>query len=205
MSLVAQILPAGVWGAEIRDTGQAVPLHPGEEAAVARAGDKRRRDFALGRSCARAALAQAGLFDAVIGRTPHGAPDWPQGFCGSITHTTGYGAALAARLANFGGVGLDAERIGGVTEALAPRLFDAREQQWLGVLAEESRAVMATVLFSAKEAHFKASAGHRTLRFQAVHIEVQGHALLARQAGLADMEGRYAVDGDLVVTAVWRR
>ena len=205
MSLVARILPPGIWGTQIVDAGQVLPLHPVEEAAVAGAGDKRRRDFALGRACARAALGQAGLADAVIGRGPSGVPQWPQGFCGSITHTTGYAAALAARASDFRSLGLDAERVGGVTEALFSRLFDAREQDWLGGLAKEERRVMATVLFSAKEACFKASAARPRLAFHTIYIDVRGDGLLARQPGVADMEGRVAIEGELVVTAFWRR
>ena len=205
MSLVAQILPPGLWGAQIVDTGQAVPLHPGEEAAGAGAGDKRRRDFALGRACARAALGQAGQPDMVIGRDANGVPAWPHGFCGSITHTTGYAAAIAARTSDFCGVGLDAERVGGVTDALMPRLFEARERAWLDTLSDGERRVMATVLFSAKEACFKASAIRKTLAFHSIYVEVRGDGLLARQPGLADIEGRFAVEDDLVVTAFWRR
>ncbi len=64
---------------------------------------------------------------------------------------------------------------------------------------------MATVLFSAKEACFKATATSRTLAFQRIHIEVQGEALVARQRDHDDLEGRFAVSGDLVLTAFWRR
>ncbi|MDB5735264.1 MAG: 4-phosphopantetheinyl transferase [Alphaproteobacteria bacterium] len=205
MSLVARILPPGIFAADIEDRGQVVPLHPGEEATVANAGEKRRRDFALGRACARAALAQAGVVDAVIARGEDGKPVWPTGFAGSITHTRGYAAALAARTADFIALGVDAERVGGVTDDLMPRLFDAAERDWLAGLDAARRSVMAAVLFSAKEACFKASAVGKVLAFQSIHIEVQGDALVARQPGLGDLEGRFAVLGDLVLTAFWRR
>ena len=208
MNLGAHILPPGIWASETEDRGQSVPLHPGEEALVAKAGEKRRRDFALGRACARAALAQAGLFQAggvMIARDEDGKPVWPEGFVGSITHTQGYAAALAARAADFAAVGVDAERVGGVTPELMPRLFDAAERDWLESLDAVRRPAMAAVLFSAKEACFKASAAGKVLAFQGIHIEVQADALVARQPGLADLQGRFAERDGLVLTAFWRR
>jgi 4'-phosphopantetheinyl transferase EntD len=205
VSRIARILPQGIWAAEIEDLGQVVPLHPAEESLVAGAGEKRRRDFALGRACARAALAQAGVVDAVLDRGADGNAVWPAGFVGSITHTRGYAAALAARAADFAGLGVDAERVGGVTDDLALRLFDATERAWLAGLAAARQPAMAAVLFSAKEACFKASAAGKVLAFQSIHIEVQGDALFAHQTGLGDLEGRFAVLDDLVLTAFWRR
>jgi 4'-phosphopantetheinyl transferase EntD len=203
VSLFAPILPPGIWSADIADQGQTVTLHPAEQVLVATAGEKRRRDFALGRACARAALAQAGLADAAIGRGADGQPVWPAGFAGSITHTQGYAAAVAARTDAFVSLGLDAERVGGVTDNLLPRLFDADERCWLAGLDAPDRPAMATVLFSAKEACFKASAAKKRLVFPSMHIEVQGEALMARQPGLGDLEGRFVIVGDLVVTAFW--
>jgi 4'-phosphopantetheinyl transferase EntD len=205
VNLGAHILPPGIWASEMEDQGQAVRLHPAEEALVAGAGEKRRRDFALGRACARAALAQAGIADAVIARDADGKPVWPEGFVGSITHTHGYAAALAARAADFAALGVDAERVGSVTPELMPRLFDAAERDWLESLGAVRRPAMAAVLFSAKEACFKASAAGRVLAFQSIHIEVQADALVARQPGVSDLEGRFAEGDGLVLTAFWRR
>ena len=56
----------------------------------------------LGRACARAALANLGQGEAVIGIDEAGAPLWPAGVVGSITHTKGYAAALVAK-ARFSG------------------------------------------------------------------------------------------------------
>ncbi len=202
MSLVARILPPGILGAEILDRGQVVPLHTDEDALVATAGEKRRRDFALGRACARAAL---GLPDAVIGRGEDGRPHWPCGFTGSITHTLGYAAALAARTSDYVSLGVDAERVGGVAEALIPRLFDEEERSWLAGQGPIERPAMAAMLFSAKEACFKASDAGRVLAFRSIHIEVLDDGLVARQTGFGDLEGRFAIGSALVLTAFWRR
>jgi 4'-phosphopantetheinyl transferase EntD len=200
--LLASLLPSGVFGAEIFDHGQVVPLSPDEEALVAGSSDKRRRDFALGRACARAALEQLGLPGAV-GRQAHGAPVWPSGVTGSITHTNGYAAAIVARQPDFTGLGVDAERVGRVDKALWPRLFDAQERAWLE--AQSDAAEMAVLLFAAKEAAFKAAnpqAG-QALQFQTLHIEVTG-ATTFRIHG-RDGEGRYAVREGLVLACVFAR
>jgi len=198
--LLAPLLPEGVFGAELFDRGQDAPLSPEGAALVAGSSEKRRRDFALGRACARAALEQAGLH-APVGRSPHGAPVWPPGVRGSITHTEGYAAAIVARQGDFGGLGVDAERIGRVEERLWPRLFNTAERARLA--AHGDPAVMATLLFAAKEAAFKASnppAG-AALQFQALHIEAAGDGTFAVHGGAG--EGRYAVGGGLVLACVF--
>ena len=86
--LVSRLLVPGLSGAEIWDEGQTVAIHGREEIHVAQSAPKRRRDFALGRSCARAALAELGHGEAVIAKGDDGAPLWPPGIAGSITHTT---------------------------------------------------------------------------------------------------------------------
>ena len=200
--LLAPLLPGGVFGAELFDRGQDVRLSPEDAALVAGSSEKRRRDFALGRACARAALAQAGLY-APVGRASHGAPVWPPGIRGSITHTQGYAAAIVARQESFSGLGVDAERIGRVEEKLWPRLFDKAERAWLAV--QDDAAVMATLLFAAKEAAFKASnppAG-AALQFQALSIEATGDGTFAVQDGAG--EGHYAVGGGLVLACVFAR
>jgi phosphopantetheine--protein transferase-like protein len=130
-----------------------------------------------------------------------GAPVWPAGIAGSITHTRGYAAALVAPQDRFHAVGIDAERIGGVTEALLPRLFGAAEQEWLMALNAEKRAVAMTVFFSAKEAFYKAFGAQARLSFLDIHVAMRGDGFTVRHADRL-AQGRLAVQGDLVVTAV---
>jgi 4'-phosphopantetheinyl transferase EntD len=200
MDLLARILAPGIFGAALDDAGQPVPLNPHEEIFVAKAAQKRRRDFALGRACARAALAQLGHGEAVIGVGEGGAPRWPAGIAGSITHTRGYAAALASK--SFSGVGVDAERVGGVTQDLWPRLFDAAECEQLTGLDGEGRAIMATLFFSAKETAYKAWQMKGALAFRDIRITPQADGFIALRADQS-LHGRYALDGDLMLTAAW--
>ena len=203
MELISRILAPGIFGAEMEDAGQPVLLAPEEEALVAEAAPKRRRDFALGRSCARAALSKLGEDRVAIGRDKNGAPLWPEGVMGSITHTCGYAAALVARLGQFSGVGVDAERLGGVTQNLWPRLFDAEEREYLIGLEAEDQTRAATLFFSAKEASHKAWGIKSALVFREIHIALTGDGFVAKR-GAENLQGRYAVAGDLLLTAAWR-
>ena len=147
MGLVVRLLAPGIFGADMDDAGQPLAPHPEEEIFVARAAPKRQRDFVLGRACARAALAGLEHGAAAIDRRKRRTA--LRRHRRSITHTGGYAAALAAEARLFSGIGVDAERVGGVTEDLWPRLFDAAERDHLMGPGEESRAVMATLFFSA--------------------------------------------------------
>jgi len=202
MGLVARLLVPGIFGAEMDDAGQPLAFHPEEEPFVAKAAPKRRRDFVLGRACARAALAELGHGGAMISMGEGGAPLWPVGIVGSITHTSGYAAALAADARLFSGIGVDAERVSGVTEELWPRLFDTAERDHLMGLDDASRAILATVIFSAKEACYKAWALKGVLAFRDIHIAPDEGGFTATRSGEI-LRGRFVVEGDLVLTAVW--
>jgi 4'-phosphopantetheinyl transferase EntD len=199
--LVSRLLVPGLCGAEIWDEGQASAIHPHEEIHVAQSAPKRRRDFALGRACARAALAELGYGEAVIAKGNDGAPLWPSGIAGSITHTNGYAAALVGESGRFAGIGIDAERIGGVTPDLWPRLFTSAEQERLRTEADPSRA--ATLLFSAKEASYKAWAAKGALAFREIEVTLDEGSFVATRHG-TNLNGRYAVEKDLVLVAAWR-
>jgi enterobactin synthetase component D len=119
--------------------------------------ETRRRQFVAGRYCAERALQALGVkpVRASVPRDPAGAPLWPAGVVGSITHTGTLAAAAAAWQDDLLGLGIDCEPI--VTEAQARRLNGSV------VLPEETRlgesvfqpAVWFTVVFSAKESVFK--------------------------------------------------
>lgn len=198
--MIASLLPAGLFGAESRDTGQALRLHPQEETCVARAGEKRRRDFMMGRSCARAAMARLGHGDVAIGVGADGAPQWPAAVVGSITHTAGYAAAVAGDAGSFSGAGVDAERIGGVTPKLWPRLFNVAEQAALAARSDADET--ATLLFSAKEAAFKAWRLKGALTFRDIAIDLQDGTFIADHAGKR-LSGRYSAEAGLVLTLAW--
>lgn len=202
MDLISRILAPGILGAEMRDAGQTVLLAPEEEALVARAAPKRRRDFALGRACAHQALTALGHDDVVIGRNAGGVPLWPGGVVGSITHTCGYAAALVADARDFSGVGLDAERMGGVTRDIWPKVFGVSERAYLEGLDGDERTLAATLFFCAKEACYKAWGVKGTLPFREISVTRAEHRFTAIWSDRT-LAGRFAVQGDLLLAAAW--
>lgn len=200
-ALISRPLAPGLSGAEIWDEGQAIAVHPDENIHVAGSVEKRRRDFALGRACARAALAELGHGDAVIAKGADGAPLWPPGLVGSITHTGGYAAALIGESRNFAGIGVDAEQAGGVTRDLWPRLFTAAEQEMLRTQADPLLA--ATLVFSAKEASYKAWALKGALDFREIEVALEEGGFVAARPG-ARLRGRYVLEKGVVLVAAWR-
>ena len=132
-------------------------LFPEEEAVVARAVDKRRREFTTARACARTALGRLGLPAAPIGRGERGAPCWPPGVVGSITHCEGYRAAALARGDDVVTIGVDAEP----NEPIPPEVLDLvahdAERAWVTELRAAAPLVSwDRLLFCAKEAVYKA-------------------------------------------------
>ena len=202
MALLTAILACDLVGAEIEDRGQPLHISALEEAMVENAAPKRRREFALGRCCAHGALEKLGHGAAVIGRGENGAPLWPDGVTGSITHTRDYAAAVVGEARHFSGIGVDAERIGDITQGLWRRLFDAAECDHLMGLDEAEQVRIATMIFSAKEACYKAWGGTGGLAFREISVTPGNGSFTAVRAGEI-LHGRYAADGDLMVTAAW--
>jgi 4'-phosphopantetheinyl transferase EntD len=199
-SLVSRLLVPGLSAAEIWDHGQAVAIHPQEEIHVMRSAQKRRRDFALGRACARAALAGLEQGEAVIAKDEDGAPLWPPGIAGSITHTEGYAAALVGESGRFAAIGIDAEQAGGVTPDLWPRLFTTFELDWLRGRADA--ALAATLLFSAKEAGYKAWRLKGALAFHEIEVVLEENDFVAARSGVT-LRGRHATERGVVLVAAW--
>lgn len=155
--MLEEILPAGVAVAAVREDVLNAPLFPEEEAVVARAVEKRRREFITGRACARSALSRLGAPEQAIPAGDRGAPLWPAGFVGSITHCDGYRAAAVARVTELASLGVDAEPneplpAGVLGDIALPDEIDALER-----LQGYSSAVRwDRLLFCMKEAVYKA-------------------------------------------------
>jgi 4'-phosphopantetheinyl transferase EntD len=155
--MIEEILPESVITVEARDDSPTTVLFPAEEAAVARAVEKRRREFTTGRACAHAALEQLGLPASPILSGERGAPQWPAGVAGSITHCDGYRACAVARTSQIATVGIDAEVNAVLPEGVEAEIARPEELPWLRELKREAPAVhWDRLLFSAKESVYKA-------------------------------------------------
>lgn len=69
---------------------------------------KRRLEYLAGRLAARAALQSVGADEPAVG-SDDGKPVWPQGYCGSISHSVGLAVALAASCRDWRALGIDIE------------------------------------------------------------------------------------------------
>ncbi|MFI1252524.1 4'-phosphopantetheinyl transferase [Streptomyces netropsis] len=133
-----------------------VQLYPQEADIVARAVDKRRREFTTVRLCARTALAGLGIAPGPILRGTRGAPIWPEGIVGSMTHCDGYHAAAVARNTAVASVGIDAEPHAPLPTGVEKLVALPEERRMLDRLSTSHPAVAwDRLLFSAKESTYK--------------------------------------------------
>ncbi|MDJ0380475.1 4'-phosphopantetheinyl transferase superfamily protein [Streptomyces sp. G-G2] len=134
-----------------------IHLYPEEADMVKRAVDKRRREFATVRLCARTALAGLGIPPGPILHGPEGAPAWPEGVAGSMTHCPGYRAAAVARTAAVASVGIDAEPNSALPRGIERMVASPGERRALDRLTLSHPGVAwDRLLFSAKESTYKA-------------------------------------------------
>jgi 4'-phosphopantetheinyl transferase EntD len=155
--VIGDILPAEVAAEEaFRDLPDTV-LFPEEEEVIAKAVDKRRREFTTARACARAALGRLGLPPVPIVPGHRGAPQWPAGVVGSITHCEGYRACAVARASEIVTIGLDAEPHAALPGGVLSAVTLAPERDRVAALAEARPEVhWDRMLFCVKESVYKA-------------------------------------------------
>lgn len=197
--------------AEVRDADAPRVLDEAARSRFAKASDRRRHEYAAGRACATRALADLGASEQRVGVGPGRAPLWPGGFTGSITHTGTYAAAAVGRAEAWAGIGLDAELEGAVSWDVRREVLTVREQLALAGFAPPERDRSLSVMFSAKEAFYKAQSGlgREWIGFEEVEVEISGETWTLRPAGrlaLAHIrwpvQGRYRVTSGLVLAGV---
>jgi len=213
--VLGDLLPASVAVAERFDDSADVVLFPDEERAIARAVPKRRNEFATARLCARQALAELGVPPVPILPGLRGAPGWPVGIVGSLTHCAGYRAAAVANATSVAALGIDAEPNAGLPDDVANLVALPIELDRLAELAATDRRVCwDRLLFSAKEAVYKAwfPLAQRWLDFHEADVTFERDGrftarLLVPGPRLGDrdltgFDGRWLAANGLVLSAV---
>ena len=207
--LLASLLPSCVACEEVVGPAETAPLTAEEEVALSRAVEKRRREFSLGRQCARAALGRLGFPSTSILPGPDRQPLWPEGIVGSITHCTGYCAAAVARTTEIAAIGIDAEILRPLSSGVVERITRPEERDWIA--AQDPAAPWAHLFFSAKESVYKAwfPLVGTWLGFEDVRLAIDpaanaftAHLIAPGEPRL--WQGRYRIDQDRVLTAVVR-
>jgi 4'-phosphopantetheinyl transferase EntD len=124
---------------------------------VAQAVDKRRREFAAVRACARRAMEKLGVPPQPVLPGERGAPRWPEGMVGSMTHCDGYRAAALTRESDLASLGIDAEPHAPLPDGVLRSVSLPAERERLAQLAARQPAIhWDRLLFSAKESVYKA-------------------------------------------------
>jgi 4'-phosphopantetheinyl transferase EntD len=193
-----------------------VELFAEEEAVIAHAVAKRRREFTTARGCARAALEKIGVPPVPILPGPRGAPQWPPGVVGSITHCEGYRACAVARDSDIVTIGLDAEPHARLPDGVLEAVTSKAERTRLAELAETVPAICwDRILFCAKESVYKAwfpltkrwlGFEDAAIDFDAVSRSFSAQLLVAGPVVngqvLTGFDGRWRVSDGLISTAI---
>lgn len=221
--MIEELLPDSVVAVEAHgdEHTEGATLYPEEEALIARAVEKRRREFTVVRGCARRAMEKLGVAPCAVLPGDRGAPQWPAGLIGSMTHCEGYAAAALARATDLASVGIDAEPHLPLPENVLPSVALPDEDRRLRGLAGEHPAIhWDRLLFSAKESVYKAwfpltgkwldfteadidvfmDPGHTTSGGLRAALLVPGPVVDGRRIG--HFEGRWTVSRGLVATSV---
>jgi 4'-phosphopantetheinyl transferase EntD len=166
-----------------------------EEAALARAyGERRLATFTAGRVALRAALCSLGIegLELGIGATERGAPRVDPRAVGSISHKDHVAVGLAAVRRGAERVGVDVEVVAPLRVDISGRILCADErEEWAG-LATDERDRALRVVFSVKEAIYKAIdpfvaryVGFREVRLSDVGAATRARGELVVEARLA--------------------
>ncbi|MFJ9814885.1 4'-phosphopantetheinyl transferase [Streptomyces sp. NPDC101151] len=221
--MIEELLPESVVAVEAfgDHEAQETLLYPEEQQLVARAVDKRRREFTAVRVCARRAMEKLGVPPQPVLTGERGAPRWPAGLVGSMTHCEGYRAAALVRATDLASLGIDAESHGPLPEGVFESIsLPAEQDRHRRLCAARPGVHWDRLLFSAKESVYKAwfPLTRAWLDFSEADIELvtepgrdtrgRFHARLLVPGPLVDgvrltgFQGRWLVTDGLVLTVV---
>jgi 4'-phosphopantetheinyl transferase EntD len=209
--LLPKILPTAITCSEQVGTLFGSLLFQEERLLGPRTVSTRKKFFAAGRSCARAALELLGVPQSPILQGQHGEPLWPAGAVGSITHCEGYCAAAVTSTEDYASIGIDAEP----NESLPPGVVDLvavrAEKAWLQD-APQGAVCWDRLLFSIKESIYKTwfPMEQCWLDFDQAIVEIDPRTstfkaviLHPRSLFPGVIKGRYLVTDSLLLTCTW--
>ena len=169
----------------------------------------RKREFIAGRFCAHEAMILANIPPEHIQIGGKGEPIWPSNIVGSITHSHGYAAAAVARKSDIVSLGLDAEIDEPLSSKVLRRISNDQEQEWAKTVGGTLVKHPGKVLFSAKEATYKAwyPITHEWLGFKEalINFHDQGNTFtvhIQKNGPIREMHGKYTIRKDVIVTAI---
>lgn len=184
-SVITEAASPWMWNAELAHE---------EKMIVENAVDKRRREFTAGRTCARGILKQLGFSgDLTVGKDKHGAPVWPDGIVGSISHTADVCVvSIGRQTPQLTSLGVDVEKDTGLAPELVNLVCDERERKMCRASRIEDPLRLAKIVFSAKESVYKClyPVTKTVLDFMDVHLRLD----VAEQRFVATANGNFHDD-----------
>ncbi|CCM79905.1 4'-phosphopantetheinyl transferase [Rhizobium altiplani] len=211
--MLEKLLPPNVAVQTSRaNDGPEIQVMAEEESAIATAVKGRRREFSIGRACARAALCKLGFPSCPVPSGPNREPLWPSGIVGSITHCVGFCAAAVAMKKDFIALGIDAEVDADLPSGVLSLISRDEERHWI---ANASGHVnWGRLLFSAKESIFKAwfPLTREWLDFEDALVTIipddgsfiaqLPHTCVPAKDCPWELRGRFTISNGLILTAV---
>ncbi len=170
-----------------------------EAAFIVDAVPKRRREFATARALAREGLARFfGMHDFNLLNDKNRAPIWPQGIAGSLSHSSTR-AWVALVDATYGTIGIDGENRDKLERSLWHLTMHDEEIAYLETLRTSTQKRRALVIYSAKEALYKAQFPwtQKFVDFKAVQIRLDedGSLQCILQRDIAPLQSGFVARG----------
>ncbi|MGI9622594.1 MAG: 4'-phosphopantetheinyl transferase family protein [Acidimicrobiales bacterium] len=184
-------------------------LWPEERAAIGQVVSGRWWDWVMGRRCARRAVASLGIEPEPILVGERRQPLWPTPVVGAITHTDGYVAAAVALREDVMAIGVDAEPDQPLPDGVLKRVASSAEREWVDEWSHPDVENLDRLLFSAKEAIYKAwyPIARRWLGFEEAEVTIDPDRGRFEARILADgpfvaLTGTFTSQSGIVLTAV---
>jgi 4'-phosphopantetheinyl transferase EntD len=188
------------------------PMFPEEMASIAKAVPTRRREFAAGRACARAALQRLGVAAVPIPVGKRREPLWPQGYIGSISHYDGLCCAVAAHIDDAASIGVDVDSTEPMASELIHLVCTSEEIARLQTLPAPAASNWGKITFCAKEAVYKCyhPLANRFLGFHDVKLNIDSESTQGGRFEIQsthapeDLTGLQSVLGGHILHGMWR-
>ncbi|WP_165218240.1 4'-phosphopantetheinyl transferase superfamily protein [Schaalia sp. ZJ1691] len=211
-----KLFPAKVYVRQTWDTLDEA-LFPSECTFTRGATPERYEEFISVRACARDALQCLGKArPPLIAHAIRGL-QWPEGTTGSLTHTGRYRAAAVASSQVFRSIGIDAESATRLPQGLRSRILTSNECEILRQNPDVELSAWDTVIFSSKEAVYKAYAPAtgrfldflecelvtRTHGSDALGINAGSFSAVIREDREAKVHGAWIIEDHIIHSAAW--
>lgn len=167
--------------------------------------DRRKHESDTVRALAKRMLARRGVTVTEIPKHAEGFPIWPDGWVGSLSHSSGWCAAAVGRASVVRGVGVDVENPIRMKSPMWAHILSANERRGMEALGVEEAAVRATAVFGAKEALFKTLSplGLTVPGFLQVEIEWNGAGRFHAKTPSEIVSGYGAAFDGIMLAVAW--